>query len=135
PKAGIEPGPDVVLRRRVPRITTEGDSSGTAPDSARATVAPPLPSVVALSAPYPNPTRDAISLALELPRATGVEMSVIDLQGRVVWSDATRPFAAGRWVIGWSGRAADGRATPAGAYFVRVRTGDTQWVRRVTVVR
>jgi glucose/arabinose dehydrogenase/PKD repeat protein len=133
----LEAGPDVVNRRRAPRLTTEGpqDSLAAPLDSARVAPAPALPAIVSLSAPYPNPARGAVSLALELPSATMVETRVLDVLGRVVWSEPPRAAGAGRWVIGWAGRDADGRPAPAGTYFVCVGTHDARWVRRVTLLR
>jgi len=93
-----------------------------------------LPSRLELSLPAPNPSRAEVHLALALPRPAEVEFQVLDLQGRVVHSEARRRFAAGRWTLVWDGRVA-GAAGPPGLYLARVRVGATAMTRRIALLR
>lgn len=78
----------------------------------------------------PNPSAGRVQLTFTLAREEAVDASVLDLQGRVVASLASGPFAAGRHVLAWDGA----RAAP-GMYFVRLRHGATQETRRVLIAR
>jgi len=94
-----------------------------------------LPRTLALSAPRPNPARDGVRFTLDLPELARVDVRVLDVQGRQVWAESARPYAAGRWTIGWNGRGASGAPVPAGIYLTQVRVDDHTFVRRVAVMR
>lgn len=77
-----------------------------------------------LSSLAPNPFRSGTRLEFLLLAAGPVRASVLDLAGRRV-----RTLADGGWLdagpsaFTWDGRADDGRACPAGCYFLRVEAG------------
>ncbi len=92
----------------------------------------PATAAVRLLAPTPNPFARSLRIAFELPRASEVELSVIDVQGRTVRVIAERaPLAAGRHESAWDGRNATGNATPAGIYFIRLATPERALTQRV----
>ncbi len=86
-----------------------------------------------LGAGSPNPMRGAGTIALELPRAQGIDLSVFDSSGRIVRTLANGLAPAGRRDISWDARDGSGRTVPPGVYFVRLRAEDgaamTRWVR------
>src|SRR5262249_26057765 len=88
----------------------------------------------ALLAIGPNPFRTETELSFTLAQAGPVDLAVFDLMGREV-----RPVVrglrldAGPHRLAWDGRRGDGGQTPAGVYFVRLRTASAEWTR--TVVR
>jgi len=84
---------------------------------------------------FPNPTQGGvtISLANEVA-ATGsepVELSVFDVQGRLVHRE-TLPAGGG---LRWEGSVDTGEPASPGLYFVRVRRGRGHWVGKVLVSR
>lgn len=85
--------------------------------------------------PFPNPSRDRVSLAVEVPDAAALSAEVYDLTGRLVRRLADGWAPAGVREITWDG--ADERAAPApaGLYFVRVRAGSLARTWRVVRVR
>src|SRR6185436_697573 len=90
---------------------------------------------LALSSPYPNPTRSGTRLALDLPAATMVEFEVLDIQGRSVWSTGSRVLGAGRTRLAWDGRTRGGRRASPGLYLARVQLGASPaMVRRFVVL-
>jgi len=94
---------------------------------------PSPPAQLALSAPAPNPSRGDVRLELELSQAGRARAEVFDQMGRRVTRLFDRALAAGRHPIGWAGRDADGRASRAGVYFLRVTLDDRAVVtRRIT---
>ncbi len=95
----------------------------------------PEPRPLALAAPWPNPARAGVRLALDLPRAAHAEIEAFDLSGRRVRAIAGREFPAGRSEIEWDLRDERGAALPAGVFLIRVRTADESLMRRIAVVR
>ncbi len=93
-----------------------------------ATPGDPIPGVLALSNPYPDPMRAGVTFALALPRAARVTWEVFGVDGRRVWSlDEWR--AAGRIRQTWQPRSPRGALAP-GLYVVQVRVGDARFTRR-----
>lgn len=90
----------------------------------------------ALRAVSPNPFRDACDVRFTLARPGRVDVRVYDLMGREV-----RSIARGLWQeagpasLRWDGRDADGRAAPAGVYFVNVQSGAERASRAVVRIR
>jgi hypothetical protein len=95
-----------------------------------------LPSEFAMSAPRPNPARDAVTLELSLPAASRVRIAAYDALGReVALVRADDVLSAGRHVVGWS---AD---VPSGVYVLRADVWPSggaavhTFTRRVAVAR
>ena len=85
--------------------------------------------------PAPNPTRGGVSFAIALPRALRVQLSVLDIAGRVVATIEDAPLPAGERSYRWDGRANDGRPLRSGRYFVRLAAGDRAQTRAVSLIR
>ncbi len=80
----------------------------------------------------PNPASGPTRFAFTLPREGNVDVAVIDAAGRQVRALASATFTAGTHELTWDGRDDDGRVTRPGVYFVRVESGGTTRVSRVT---
>ena len=93
-----------------------------------------IPEGIELSNPFPNPTRAGVAIALALPRAADVEMSILDIQGREIWSTPRESRGAGRGLLVWNGEASRG-AVSAGVYLARVRVGSQLYLRRFAIIR
>ncbi|MEM0962314.1 MAG: Type 1 glutamine amidotransferase-like domain-containing protein [Bacteroidota bacterium] len=80
---------------------------------------------------YPNPSAGNVTLTVSLDRAEHVQVEVVDLQGRRVFTQAWGPLSAGDHglSLAWPPR------TPAGVYVASVRVGDRVETRRLTRVR
>lgn len=98
-------------------------------------VEPPVarPSTVALSAPWPNPSRARTALRFALPARAGVRLDIVDVSGRLVRTLADGAFEAGEHTLGWDGGDAAGRPAAPGLYFVRLEAGGES--RTVRLVR
>ncbi|PSQ84201.1 MAG: DNA-binding protein, partial [Bacteroidetes bacterium QS_7_67_15] len=83
-----------------------------------------LPEKVTLSAGYPNPFRDEVTLEYALPEEKKVRVAVYDLLGRRVRTLADGRREAGSHTITWEGRSDGGEPLASGVYFVRMRAGD-----------
>ena len=80
----------------------------------------------------PSPSRGPVVVGWTGARGA-VRFDVLDARGRRVASGDASSSPAGRW--SWSGAAADGRALPAGVYFVRARDVAGTATQRVVLVR
>jgi photosystem II stability/assembly factor-like uncharacterized protein len=105
---------------------------GSAPLAVRETAAPPQ---IQLSGPRPQPSRGAVRLELELPRATSLDVAIYDAGGRRVRALASGSRAAGRQALTWDGTDDRGRTVAPGVFFVRANAGGAIATRRVIRVR
>jgi hypothetical protein len=97
-------------------------------------VGPGVAHTPSISDAFPNPTRGGVGFSLMLPEPASVGIGVFDLQGRRVWSAATRRVGAGRWTLEWDGRTTAGPAA-AGVYHARIHADARVWSRSITIVR
>jgi hypothetical protein len=87
-----------------------------------------------LSAPWPNPAREATRLAFQLERPERVELAVFDVGGRCLRTLASGARPAGAYAVTWDLTDRAGHRVPAGSYFVRYTAGPATASRPVTVV-
>jgi len=83
----------------------------------------------------PNPFRQHVSLAYDLPARSPIRVAVFDLGGRLVAELATGRFDAGRHTVEWDGSMRSGAPAPAGLYLIRLSNGRETLVRRVALMR
>jgi flagellar hook capping protein FlgD len=116
-----------------PETLTTAIVQSTFDSSAVTTVAPPPPATDhgMRFAVRPNPFASGASFELALAVPEHVELSVYDLNGRLVRALLRGRLAAGPQRLDWDGRDARGNASPAGVYFVRLRTRDALLERKL----
>lgn len=90
----------------------------------------PSPTQVTLHAPRPNPVSSSSRIAFDLPEQMDVTLTVYDLMGRQV----ATPFR-GTESAGTHWARLEGASLPSGTYVVRLRAGETQKSRRITVIK
>ena len=93
------------------------------------------PTSFALGGSYPNPFTDQTTIAFTLPESASVRLAVYDIMGRRVASLVDQQMSPGTHRVTWSGHAEDGRRLSSGAYFYRLRAGDSVTTRRLTILR
>jgi DNA-binding beta-propeller fold protein YncE len=98
-------------------------------------LAGPVGSGLALRAPWPNPARGPVRLALSLAHDSDAEVVVVDPAGRRVREIVSGAIAAGEHALSWDLADERGRPVAAGVYLVRARVGMTTMTRRITVLR
>lgn len=84
------------------------------------------PTITALKAIQPNPTREGAHIAFSLAAPADATLQIFDVAGRHIRNistDSTLP--AGTHVRAWDGRDDSGRPTGAGLYFVKLIAGGT----------
>ena len=88
-----------------------------------------------LAAASPNPFNPSTMIAFELPRAVNVELRIFDSRGRVVKTLASGSMPAGPHRIEWNGTDDRGASVSSGTYYYRLRAGDYEAGRRMTLVK
>ena len=88
-----------------------------------------------LLAPAPNPTRGGAQIAYSLPSEGPARLELVDLQGRTVDILADGVAGPGLHQVTWNGRDASGAQLKSGAYWLRLRFGNTHHLQRLMVVR
>jgi hypothetical protein len=94
----------------------------------------PVPVAFALHQNVPNPFAHATEFRFDLPRAADVELSIFDMQGRIVRRFASHEDA-GRRAYRWDLRDADGHPVAPGVYAYRMRAGTFTAERKLVVTR
>ena len=83
----------------------------------------------------PNPTSDATSIRLVLPRPGQLALAVHDASGRLVRTLAAGDRVSGSCTIAWDGRDAAGCEVPEGIYFLRGAVGESPLRAKIVIVR
>jgi hypothetical protein len=95
---------------------------------------PPL--AFGLLAPRPNPSLGTSEIRFLLPSDRPVQVDLFDVNGRRVWSWASRvSLSPGPHTVIWNGRDGSGAAARSGIYFLKVRAGHDQGVNKLVLQR
>jgi hypothetical protein len=103
------------------------------PDGLSASPLPPAATALAQNRPNPFNPRTNIRFTLATPGP--VELSVYDLEGRVVRRLASGLYAAGVHELNWQGEDDHGAAAASGTYFYRLRADGRELTRKMTLLR
>jgi hypothetical protein len=97
---------------------------------------PTLPQSFQFLAPWPNPTHGASEIRFLLPAACTVDVALYNVAGRKVRSLASGELTTpGEHTIRWDGRDSSGALVGSGVYFVKVRAGGDEGVRKLVILR
>ena len=95
----------------------------------------PAPGALLLSVARPNPFAHETRFALNLDRATDVDLAVHDLSGRRVATLFRGPLGAGPHEFAWRGVRSDGSTAANGIYFLQARVGAKRLACKVVFLR
>lgn len=96
---------------------------------------PGLPRVFALGRSRPNPNRSSTLISYDLPRTSQVRLEVFEISGRRVRTLVNAERPPGFHAAVWDGRDGEGRDVASGTYLYRIKAGDFQATRKLTVLR
>lgn len=82
----------------------------------------------------PNPGLSGTTLRFFAPEAAAASITVHDLAGRRIRTLLEGPVSGGEQDLFWDGRTEAGDPVPAGVYYVRLRAGGADLVRKVTML-
>lgn len=94
-----------------------------------------LPNNFALHPNYPNPFNAQTNISFALPFESEVEVVVYNVLGQTVKTLATGVLAAGEHTVNWDGTNAQGNPVASGTYFIRMKSGDFQQQRKMTLLK
>ncbi len=104
-------------------------------DSGNATATPDAPGPFTLIGAVPNPFNPTTVVRFNLPSAQPAQLSLYDVQGRLVRTLVDGPRPAGLNEVRWDGHDAMGRTVASGTYFARLHAGAQSSVKTLTLVR
>jgi len=94
---------------------------------------------VSFAGASPNPVSGATSFAFAVPLRAAVDLEIVDLRGRRVFTVFREEMDAGERVVAWHGKDTTGRLVASGQYFARLRVRGAgvheTLTRKLTVVR
>ena len=82
----------------------------------------PTPSHYRLRQNYPNPFNPATEISFEIAETGWVELSVFDLNGRLITTLAAAEMMHGSYSYTWNGRDYNGKPVSSGIYFASLKT-------------
>jgi photosystem II stability/assembly factor-like uncharacterized protein len=94
-----------------------------------------VPKRIALYQNYPNPFNAGTTVSFALAEAANVELAVYDISGRRVALIERRRREAGVFGRAWDGKDETGRALTSGVYFLRLKAGSAESVRKIVILR
>ena len=89
-----------------------------------------LPTTFSLHPPYPNPFNPATTISIDVPRQADVELTIFDVQGRVVETLFDGELSAGTHSLVWSCGTCAG-----GVYFARLRTSEFVGIQKLVLLK
>ena len=98
------------------------------------------PGTAAVGAPrllqnVPNPFNPTTAIQFDLAREAEVSLTIFDARGRTVRSLWSGALPAGQHRVIWDGRNQAGAIAPSGTYFYRLRHGNGEITRKMTLAR
>ena len=94
-----------------------------------------VPEAFAVTAVYPNPFSQQVTIQYGLPETAYVRMAVYNMLGQRVQTLVDGTKSEGFQTVAWDGRAADGGTLSSGVYLIRFEAGDSNQSRTVIFVR
>jgi M6 family metalloprotease-like protein len=80
---------------------------------------------------YPNPFNPTTTISFSLPGAAHVDLSIYDVEGRLVRTLIEENLPGGARTVAWEGRDWKGNRVGSGMYFYRLKAGKRELVRKM----
>ena len=93
-----------------------------------------VPDRFALFQNYPNPLNPATVIAYQVPHACEVVLKIFNVMGEEIRTLVQENRRSGRHVVVWDGTDTKGLRVPSGIYFIRMRAGPYEEIRKMTVL-
>lgn len=88
-----------------------------------------------LGFPSPNPSNPSVRIPFDVAEAGTLRLEVFDGSGRLVTVLVNEHMERGSHAVRWDGRDANGKASPSGAYIVRLTTGNESLFQRAILLK
>jgi hypothetical protein len=94
-----------------------------------------VPKVFALGQNYPNPFNPTTRFAVDVPRATNVEIAIYNVLGQKIVTLMNGEQAAGSYDMEWNATDAHNQVVPTGIYFVRMTADNFSAVQKIMLMK
>jgi len=95
-----------------------------------------LPVTFGMAQNYPNPSNGETIISFSLKSSSWVQLSIVDLLGRVVAVPFSGEASAGKSVVTWNGQGANGHDVSSGIYFYRlINSGGESVTQKLTLLK
>jgi len=94
-----------------------------------------VPFQYALDQNYPNPFNPTTTIRYQLAKSSQVQITIYNINGQIVRKVVNEEQNAGSHSVEWNGINETGNKVASGIYFVRMKTGDFNKVRKMTLIR
>jgi hypothetical protein len=85
---------------------------------------------------YPNPFSSSVSIRFGPTSSGPTSLTVYDVKGRLVTSlSTTRTTSSGPYTATWNGLDMSGAEAPTGIHFLRLKSGEQVYVRKVLFLK
>jgi hypothetical protein len=105
------------------------------PGSAEEPTVVPRPSEFNLLQNFPNPFNPETVIKFSVKENSWVTLRVYNVLGQVVRTLVDEPKSAGEYAVPWDGKNGQNEEVASGVYFYRIKAGDYESVRRMTLLR
>ena len=94
-----------------------------------------IPGSFELTQNYPNPFNPSTSINFTVPSLSDVNISVYDINGRLVNTLISNTLAAGTYDVVWNGDDMTGNSVSAGIYIYNLTSGETSITNKMILVK
>lgn len=104
------------------------------PEVALTSISPISPNEVSIQV-APNPFRDQVEFSFSLRQPASVKLEIMDISGRLVWSEIKENRSGENIHMQWDGRNLDKRKMPEGVYWVSIQAGSLTEYIKIQLIR
>ncbi|MFQ5706511.1 MAG: FlgD immunoglobulin-like domain containing protein [bacterium] len=94
-----------------------------------------IPQSFALLQNYPNPFNPDTRIRYQVARTSAVKIQIYNLMGQLVKTLVDEKQSAGSFAVVWHGDNDQGQQVSSGVYFLKMKAGDFNGVRKMALVR
>ena len=94
-----------------------------------------IPNEYSLSQNYPNPFNPETTIEFGLPKPGFVEISIYDINGKLVRKLISGQRAAGNHIVQWNANDELGNRMSSGIYYYRVKCGEYQQTNKMILMK
>ena len=93
------------------------------------------PDAVDLGDAYPNPFNAQTTIEFAIPADGHAKLMILNSQGQIVSTLVNQFMSAGSYRTSWNGNDDSGKAVGGGIYFYRLKVGDHEQAKKMTLLK
>jgi len=94
-----------------------------------------IPNDFELSQNYPNPFNPQTKIDFAVPKSAEVHLAIYNLKGELIRTLHAGQFSPGRYTAVWDGRNHAGEPASSGVYIYKIRIGEWQATKKLTLIK